>query len=81
MLCVFWGNQARLLEIVLPRITLPKLQTTKDLIDFVAQEEYRAPMKRLREHCTKLAQGSEGLIDAAEAIEDDLAELDVAPAV
>jgi hypothetical protein len=68
--------EMKIVEIAVPKISLPRLERTKDLIDFVMMDEYRRPLRRLQSHCAELAANSRSIGQISQDIADDMNELD-----
>jgi hypothetical protein len=70
------STEMKVTEIALPNVSIPRLETIKDLIDFVMMDDYRVPMRRLRSHCAKLLTNTQDIGEISQAIADDMEELD-----
>jgi hypothetical protein len=68
--------EMKAIEIAVPNIAIPRMQSVRDLIDFVARDEYTGPMRRLRNHVGDLIGGAKSTLEISQAIADDMHELD-----
>jgi hypothetical protein len=64
------------LEVTSPNVAIPMFADIAPLIDFVTQDEYRRPLKRLREYALKILQVSASNKEIAEVIKDDMHDLE-----
>lgn len=68
--------EIKIIEIAIPEIVVPKLNTIKDLVDFVSRDEYAAPIRRLRARVQDLAMSTKSIAEISDEMSDDLNELD-----